>query len=254
MACGDDEFAVKKCLIMNLDTRRDLWADLQPQIEKMERAGIEVAREPGVNYKDTPNLLSTLIKEDFLSLKASGLRKNVDHMKGELGCARAHFNALKRVVDNDWDSCLIMEDGVEFLHDDFAALRIKKWLDISICYPHLKEDAEGAQAYIVTQQGARKMLKALFPLELPYDIALRNTIRGFNLAHHFNEPYLVKRRDKRESSIGLGANECIQDRCKLTWQERSAKQSMVPLYERIIRGLIEKRTDIAFEETLFAEP
>jgi len=41
-----------------------------------------------------------------------------------------HYNSWKYIVDNNLDSCLILEDGVEFLRDDFANLKLNKNLHI----------------------------------------------------------------------------------------------------------------------------
>lgn len=233
----DDALIVKHCLIINLDTRPDLWDALREQRAKMKEVGILVERVPGVVYSGTTNLIRTLYQQKLLDLNSGGWRKNPQHMRNEFGCAMAHYNALKTVIDKDWDSCLILEDGIKFLRDDFENLKIKKWLDVSIVHPNMKEAGEGAQGYVVTNAGARKMIEKLFPLKVPYDIGFRNLVFKYELASYYDEPYWVIRNDKRQSSIGLPAHERIDNRHTLSIQERSSKQCLKQLYERLIEGI-----------------
>jgi GR25 family glycosyltransferase involved in LPS biosynthesis len=233
----DDSMNVKHCLIINLDTRPDLWDALKEHRAKMKEVGIHVERVPGVVYTGTPNLFRTLCQQKLLDLNSGGWRKNPQHMRNELGCFIAHYNALKMVIDKDWDNCLILEDGIKFLRTDFENLKIKKWLDVSIVHPNMKEAGEGIQGYVVTNSGARKMIKKLFPLKLPYDLALRNLVFKFELASYYDEPYWVIRNDKRQSSVGLPAHEHINNRHTLSVEERSSKQCFKPLYERLLEGI-----------------
>lgn len=220
-----DELKVKHCLIINLDSRIDLWDKLSEPRRLMNEAGITVERLPGINYSTTTNLLQKLYNEGIITLESSGWRKNAVHMRNEWGAFTAHREALIKVIENDLKCCLIMEDGVEFLRTDFENLKIKNWLDISILYPNMKDEGWGVQGYIVTKKGAENLLSKLFPLKMPYDLALRNEMKAYNLTYEFVEPYFLKRDNDRQSSVGLPLNH---------GNNYNEKQCMTPLYKRLI--------------------
>ena len=243
-----DELKVKHCLIINLDSRQDFWDKLSEPRRLMNEAGITVERLPGINYSTTTNLLQKLYNEGIITLESSGWRKNPKHMRNELGCFTSHRNALMKVVENDLPCCLIIEDGVEFLRTDFENLKIKNWLDISIIHPHMKNEGYGAQGYVVTKQGAANILSKVYPLKVPYDLALRNEMKAYNLTYEFADPYFLKRNNNRESSIGLSSNETTNYE-NYNYNE---KQCMTPLYKRLIEKMM-KDPDVDLDNYLTSE-
>lgn len=236
----EDEIQVKHCLIINMDSRTDLWEALNEPRRLMQEAGIRVERVPGVDNTYAPNLLKTLYREGILAFDSAGWRRNSKHLRNELGCFTAHYNALKRVVQEGWESCLIMEDGVEFLRADFENLRTNKQIDVKVIHPHMKNEGWGAQGYVVTEKGAANMLSILYPLKLPYDLAMRNALMRRELVYHIHGPYFMKRNDRRISSIGRDMSE----------RDLNKKQSLLPLYKRLLDGLMED-PNIDLDDYLF---
>lgn len=237
-----DELKVKHCLIINLDSRQDLWDKLSEPRRLMNEAGITVERLPGINYSTTANLLQKLYNEGIITLESSGWRKNLKHMRNELGCFTAHRNALMKVVENDLPCCLIIEDGVEFLRTDFENLNIKNWLDVSIIHPHMKNEGYGAQGYVVTKQGAANILSKVYPLKMPYDLALRHEMKAYNLTYEFAEPYFLKRNNHRQSSIGISGTPDNKDLNYKKGELIMPLQTYKPLYTRLLEGIMKDKS------------
>ena len=227
---------VKHCIIVNLDRRPDLWENLAPMREGMARVGIEVHRLSGRDANDEPQLIANLYKEGVLDLNSSGWRRNVKQLRGELGCFASHYNALKKIVENAWEPCLVMEDGIQCLRPDFENLEIARGLDIGICHPHMSQfrelDGWGLQGYIVTVSAARKILKLAFPLKCPFDITLRELMRKYELAHFEQKEHFFKRKYDRVSSVGLPEGH-TDDRVV-------DKQLFMPIWKRIVDGCIKR--------------
>ena len=121
---------VNNCLILNLDTRKDLWEKLESFREKWKKYNKTLERISGVNYKNKNNVLIELIKTNRLNLNGLGFRNEKESFFGELGCFMGHYNCWKYIVDNKLKNCLILEDGIEFLRDDFENMTMSNKLDI----------------------------------------------------------------------------------------------------------------------------
>jgi len=63
-------------------------------------------------------------------LNGNGFRQSKQAFLGELGCYMGHYNCWKYIVENKLDTCLIIEDGIELLRNDFDNLIIQKNIDI----------------------------------------------------------------------------------------------------------------------------
>ena len=231
---------VKHCIIINLDRRQDLWDSLSLMREEMADAGIEVHRLVGRDANDEPELIANLYRENILDLNSCGWRKNVKQLRGELGCFSSHYLALRKVVEDKLEPCLITEDGIECLRTDFNNLTIPKGLDIGICHPHLSQrvklDGWGLQGYIVTVAAAQKVLNKAFPLTCPFDIALRELMRKYELAYFEQEKHFFKRKNDRKSSVGLPEGH--------TDDKVVEKQDFTPIWQRIVEGCLNQKLNL----------
>lgn len=81
-----------KVFCINLDRRPDKWTEAT---EEFNRIGLEVERVSGV---------------DGQTLAALG---NIT--PGERGCSLSHSGILKRMVENNWNKILILEDDAVFI-------------------------------------------------------------------------------------------------------------------------------------------
>ncbi len=137
------------------------------------------------------------------------------HKRGQYGVYLSHINIWKKLVESDKKYCLVLEDDVDFVDDfrkkiNFMIYELNN-LDLSIpknnvdmiyLIPEIscdhffkKEDCEksydgpnltnvrkplhigyGMYGYIITKQGAEKLLKLSLPMTLPIDV----------LTHHLN--------------------------------------------------------------------
>ena len=104
-------------------------------------------------------MVNDLISTNRLHLNSSGFRKTKEGFLGELGCYMGHYNSWKYIVDNNLDNCLILEDGIEFLRNDFENMKINDDLDIVFVNEEMKVQINdnkkqfigyGLQGYIVS--------------------------------------------------------------------------------------------------------
>ena len=150
---------IKNCIIINLDYWTDLWDKLKNFRNQWEKCGNKIIKISGVNYKDKKNVVNDLISTNRLHLNSSGFRKTKEGFLGELGCYMGHYNSWKYIVDNNLDNCLILEDGIEFLRNDFENMKINDDLDIVFVNEEMKVQINdnkkqfigyGLQGYIVS--------------------------------------------------------------------------------------------------------
>ena len=234
---------VNNCLIINLDERIDLWNNLEFFRDKWIEINKNVTRLKGVNYKNQMGVINNFIKKNKLNLNGNGFRKTKESLLGELGCFESHYNCWKYVVDNNLDSCLILEDGIEILRDDFDSISIHDELDILFINEEMKMDLNknfigyGTQGYIVTKKGAKKLIDKCYTLSAPIDLQMRHlcTTKELN-GDVLSRPY-VKRNNNRISSIeGTVVNN--------TEVNLNDKQSPHSIIQRILMNLLEKNINL----------
>ena len=234
---------VNNCLILNLDTRRDLWEKLESFREKWKKYNKTLERISGVNYKNKNNVLIELIKTNRLNLNGLGFRNEKESFLGELGCFMGHYNCWKYIVDNKLKNCLILEDGIEFLRDDFENMTMSNKLDILFLNEEMTLDFSGkslvgygTQGYILTQSGAEKLLKICYTLFLPIDLQIRHLCNINELKYNVVKGAFVKRDNNRASSI---ENKNINDQLNL-----NAKQNPDSIIDRIFKNLLTKNINL----------
>ena len=166
-----DEVTVKNCIIINRETRSDLWDSLSDARSRMQEAGIGLERVPVNLLHTAPPLLQKVEKEGIVISDSLAWQLVEEGLENDLDIAVAHYRALKRVVDEKWDSCLIMEDNIDVVGYDFNNLGMKDWCDICVHTPNKYYKSNNCLysnsdtlAYSVTLSGARKLLKYMLPL------------------------------------------------------------------------------------------
>lgn len=116
---------------------------------------------------------------------------NYAYMKGEVGCALSHQSIYKKMVDDNIDTALILEDDVS-LPDDLPALlsslklnahlpevtllsRVNKFTNnhhrvlTSEYKLHSVHHATTSHSYLITRQAAANLLSALYPVWMVAD-------------------------------------------------------------------------------------
>lgn len=179
--------------VLNLDRSKDRWDSLQSHAQE---AGVEVLRVPAVDGK-------LLRPEEKRNFDDAGFRR--DHGKiasmAEIGCYLSHLKALELIAKGDAPAGVIIEDDIRF-SDAFvpaveAAMALQGWDVIKLIHNRLvgfrpvqklTDDVAigrtthgplgNAGAYIVSKDGAAKLLQALQIMHLPYDVALERGWAG----------------------------------------------------------------------------
>jgi len=153
-----------------------------------------------------------LLKSDYinnnLSLKAKYTIKNpnsYDDIRsvGEIGCYLSHTNIWKEIVDNNYNNCIIFEDDVipkknyediityiEDVPDDYDIAYLGWWTRKNLNNINKnsnwlysvnnsdKPNVLGLYAYIISNNGAKKLLSNAFPIDVQLDtyVSLYNNI------------------------------------------------------------------------------
>jgi len=202
------------CVIINLDSRNDLWDNLENFRNEWKKENKMVERIPGVNLKNEYNILLKLIASNRINLNGNGFRKNKNSFFGELGCFLSHYNSWKFVIDNNLNSCLILEDGIEFIRNDFNNLTIHEDTDILFINEEMNNyDSNkniigyGTQGYIITKKGAKKLMENCSTLFIPIDLQIRHLcnikkINGLTI----DKPFLRRKNDRVSSIDNLLTN------------------------------------------------
>ncbi|MBB3320271.1 MULTISPECIES: glycosyltransferase family 25 protein [unclassified Rhizobium] len=174
--------------VINMDGSSDRWAEVSSQATL---AGIQIDRVPGVDGRSIP-----VVERSGFNEKKFLRRNGRQMLPGEYGCYRAHMRALQAFLSSDYENAIIMEDDVE-LRQDFtqraaailqavpSAEVVKllnhrsKWCrtvavseygdEIGRC---LHGPQGSAACYLVTREGARKLLRSANDIEFPYDMTL----------------------------------------------------------------------------------
>ena len=135
-------------------------------------------------------------------------------LAGEVGCYLSHYRLLTKIIDENIEIAVILEDDIH-LKPDFSeicqnlshidyrwdiirlcGLRSRKYQKIVPFYQHynlvkLLNTACGTQAYAVTACGAKKLLKLLEVMILPVDITLDNYWTRPEIDFYAIQPYPV---------------------------------------------------------------
>jgi collagen beta-1,O-galactosyltransferase len=153
-----------------------------------------------------------LLNSDYinnnLSLKAKYTIKNpnsYDDIRsvGEIGCYLSHTNIWKEIVNNNYNNCIIFEDDVipdkiyddiikyiEDVPDDFDIAYLGWWTRKNLNNINKnsnwlysvnnsdKPNVLGLYAYIISNNGAQKLLSKAFPIDVQLDtyVSLYNNI------------------------------------------------------------------------------
>ncbi|MFU0506205.1 glycosyltransferase family 25 protein [Pseudaminobacter sp. NGMCC 1.201702] len=175
-------------LVINLARSKERWTKLA---ESGRGTGLEVRRVPAIDGAAVPEGLRG-------DLDAAKFRANHGRqvLAGEYGCYQSHLSALQTIVDEGYELAIIAEDDIR-LNSDLekrveAIFRTSPSIDLLKLVNHrttgfirygisalgdefgrcIHGPQGSAACYAVTQQGARRLLVALKPMWLPYDLAL----------------------------------------------------------------------------------
>lgn len=233
---------VNTCLIINLKSREDLWNSIEPFRKEWEKINKKIIRIDGIDLNSSSHNMNKLIISQRINLNAKGFRKNKVSVLGEFGCYLSHYKCWQYVLEHNLENALIMEDGICMLRNDYELLTIDKELDILFVNKEMKKynehiiDGYGLQGYVVTLNGAKKLLHTCKVLTYPIDLQLRNYCNSSILKGKTIDYPFLERNNNRESSI----SKVISDTDNL-----NKKQNLMhSFFERIVINLINKNVDL----------
>lgn len=183
---------------INLDRRPDRRKNIESQIKRVglqsmaERIEAVDGRKLDINKVD-PNVITEKGKKDALDNKQ---RVYIPLTKGGIGCAMSHRKAYEKILDENLDAALILEDD-STLSDDFlikmqelegnvpkdydmlflgyAPSALKYFYPKNNKYYGKTKKIYGLYGYIVTKEGAKKLL-SIFPISEQIDTEITNNL------------------------------------------------------------------------------
>jgi hypothetical protein len=238
---NEEDVIVNNCLIINLDNRSDLWNKLEKFRTNWEKSNKKWHRIQGLDYRNKTNVINEFIMTNKINLNGTGFRNSKNAFLGELGCFMGHYNSWKYVLDNKFENCLILEDGIRFLHNDFENIRINKNVEILFVNEEMKMIGEnqfigyGLQGYIITQKGAEFLLKNCYTLAAPIDLQIRHLCNTENISATVIKRPFVKRNNERLSSIGMDVDDV---------DDLNKKQNQDSIIQRILQNLLNQNINL----------
>lgn len=204
--------------VINLARSQDRWDALRASADKFS---VDLHRVEAVEGK--------LLADDELgNFDEAGFRRKHGKiaLPAEIGCYFSHIRALEAIIAADDPFAVIVEDDVEFTPEFTPfiakACRLKGW-DIIKLVNHrtaafrsfsklqdglfigrcLHGPLGSAAAYLVTKEGAQKLLGTMRIMSLPYDVELERGWAGQYEVFTVNKP-LVELSKKTTSTIAPG--------------------------------------------------
>lgn len=181
-------------LVINLDRSLDRLAAIS---ERLAHLGLTFVRIPAIDGHTLGR------QEQRLAYRKRLWRSHPT--RSEIGCHLSHLRALQHIIDHKIPKAIILEDDAEFepafvsvAQEDFdprvkldvlkleGILRARLAIKISGAHPNLAvvRNTYGSAAYLVTLEGAKRILKRLSPMISRYDDELfcywRNGLRIYD--------------------------------------------------------------------------
>lgn len=237
---------IENILIINLDERKDLLKKIKYIFNFIEEKykDIKIERIQGVNLIDDIKkdklLFNEYLKNNIIGINASGLRNNKEALIGEIGCYMGHKRCWEKIIKENLENILILEDGIIFDEDIFNdnINKYNKNYDIIFVNKEMKRNGNmlygyGLQGYILSKNGAKKLLNLCRTMTIPIDLQIRNLCNEKKIICEIYDRPLVERNNKRMSSISkdiINNNEI----------DLNEKQNLDPIIIRIFKNLLLK--------------
>ena len=195
-----------KIFVINLDSSKQRWCKIKNQLDDFK---LEYERIPAVDGR----LLSNYNKM-YNSFK-NKTHFHINLSKGEIGCYLSHINCWKKIIDENLDYAIIIEDDVKILQDlnkikklitdtlflewDYIKIGetpvkrnskvVKNIKDFSIV-KYSKKVPTGTFGQIVSYKGSKKLLEYSNPFYRPVDVDIQHTWEN-NLNVFGIKPYFI---------------------------------------------------------------
>ena len=222
---------------IHMEERTDLIEILKPVTDFF---GEKFHFFPGVKVTDDD--FTRLILMNVVSPFYSGGRDNKTALKNEFGCALAHINVWKKIINEKINYALILEDGIcfdtELYNNSYTSIEnsmIQKKKDILFINSsfdfYIKDGRKllngyGLNGYFISLSGAKKLVDKSIPLMLPVDLVVRE-LCNTHFLNYSMIPNIVTR--------NVDITHCIDSEASPNHQDYSVneKQNMNTLLFRI---------------------
>ena len=119
-----------------------------------------------------------------------------------------HKRCWEKIIKENLENILILEDGIIFDEDIFNdnINKYNKNYDIIFVNKEMKRNGNmlygyGLQGYILSKNGAKKLLNLCRTMTIPIDLQIRNLCNEKKIIWEIYDKPLVERNNKRMSSI-----------------------------------------------------
>lgn len=259
---------IMQIFYINLPHRKDRKKNVIQQVTKVDRLE-DLERVDGV-YGDKiniKNMSSSLVtKQGKRQATAKNIRVYVPLTVGAIGCALSHRKVYQKIIDQDLDYALILEDDITLdknFNTKFEEIMRNAPSDFDVIYlgyhnsslknikPYSKhfsipDRVYGLFGYVVTRQAAEKLLK-VFPItrQIDSDISDRlNSNKPGNIRAYITQKrYRIIVSDESDESSRFGTD--IQHRHKMhrsLWSRmnRRSKITLVLLLVLILAACLSR--------------
>lgn len=202
---------------INLDNRLDRNIHFLTQITKSNIIKPNIKRYSAIDGKNIDPLVldSGFISNNIRDEAYSTLYKTwgISLTPGAIGCALSHYALYKECLDNKYETMFIFEDDI-YINDDIdyyieQALNLNhKNFDIiyfgytnniklipiqdNIFFSRVNSRVHGTFAYMITQIGANKILKNVFPISTQIDSAISHEIINKNIIAYATNTRIIQ--------------------------------------------------------------
>jgi len=228
---------INNVFIINLRRRDDLWEKTEHIRRFFAEKNIPVGRADGCDFaevvKDDPLAFNKLVASQQISLSGRGFKKKTSSFLREIGCFLSHKNCWGQIASKNLANTLILEDGILFEPDKFTDA-FDSGLDMMYLHTHMRKGfvGHGSRAYVVSNEGATRLLQTNRCMYMPIDLQLRHLCTEGKLNARVSDSPCFTRDDDRTSSI-------VDDDC-CSNDTANSRQDTRPLLERIITSMVQK--------------
>ena len=213
--------APMRVFVINLDRSPERLRSVR---ESAEAFGIELTRVPAVDGgKLPPGRPLPVDTRTFERIHGKRI------LPGEIGCYLSHLDTLEAIAAGDDLHAVIVEDDVRFTAGFLPFLdklrRLEGWDAVKLVNHRTRgfvthaavgdairigRCAHGpcgsSAAYVVTKAGAARLLQALTPMRLPYDVALERGWSGRGYSIFTTDKALVTLGSVEDSTIAAASS------------------------------------------------
>lgn len=197
-----------KIFVINLDASKKRWKRIKKQLDFQK---LNYERVSGIDISDH--------KQQHLWKKYNSKKNRYNYYrtlsKGELGCYFSHINCWKKILDDEIDFGVVLEDDVKLLNNlseiisillsktlpiwDYIKIgetpvkrktRVVQVLDDYTLVRYVKKPPHGTFAQIISSSGAQKLLDNSKSIFRPVDVDIQYTWEN-KLIIYGVKPYLV---------------------------------------------------------------